>query len=128
MIRSKVLLALLGTLTGIPAVSTLAGLAFMFGGSLLRRHPGEANALADALIVLLLPMVVLWAALLIFYLVHLTVTDAVPRDKKALWFAVLVFTHSFAMPVYWFHYLWRAPSWTGAGPRQAHKVSRRAPR
>jgi hypothetical protein len=46
--------------------------------------------------------------LLVFYVIHLFRTSAVPNDKKALWAVVLFFGNIPAMIVYWFLYIWRA--------------------
>jgi len=46
------------------------------------------------------------AALLAFYIVHVFRTDRVPADKKALWAVVLFLGNVFAMPVYWWLYVW----------------------
>ena len=45
-------------------------------------------------------------ALLAFYIVHVFRTDRVPSDKKALWAVVLFLGNLFAMPVYWYLYVW----------------------
>jgi hypothetical protein len=45
-------------------------------------------------------------AVLVFYIVHLFNTNRVPADKKALWAVVLVLGNLFAMPVYWYWYVW----------------------
>src|SRR2546425_10295096 len=45
-------------------------------------------------------------ALIAFYIVHVFRTDRVPKDKKALWAVVLFLGHLFAMPVYWYLYMW----------------------
>jgi hypothetical protein len=46
-------------------------------------------------------------ALLVVYIVHLFRTDLIGSDKKALWAVVLFLGNVFAMPVYWFLYMWR---------------------
>ena len=51
-------------------------------------------------------MMALLVALLAFYVVHLFRTDRVPADKKALWAVVLFLGNLFAMPVYWYLYMW----------------------
>jgi hypothetical protein len=33
-------------------------------------------------------------------------TDRVPADKKALWAVVLFLGNFFAMPFYWYFYIW----------------------
>lgn len=42
-----------------------------------------------------------------FYMVYLFRTSHVPRSKRALWAVVLVLGHVFAMPVFWYHYVWK---------------------
>ncbi len=49
-------------------------------------------------------------ALIIFYIVHLFTTDRVRQDKKALWAVVLILGNFFAMPVYFYLYVWHDPS------------------
>ncbi len=46
-------------------------------------------------------------SLLIFYIVYLFRTSSVPQDKKALWAVVLFMGNMFAMPVFWFLYVWQ---------------------
>jgi hypothetical protein len=41
------------------------------------------------------------------YVIYVFKTRHVPSDKKALWAAVLFFGNIFAMPVFWFLYVWR---------------------
>ena len=51
----------------------------------------------------------LMAALIFSYLIYLFKSRAVPKDKKALWAVVLVVGNMFAMPFFWFFYVWCAP-------------------
>ncbi len=44
-----------------------------------------------------------------FYLYYLFKTDKVPKDKKALWAALIFLGNMFAMPVFWFLYIWNEP-------------------
>ena len=46
-------------------------------------------------------------ALLAIYIIHLFKTPLVAADKKALWAVVLFFGNMFAMPVYWYIYIWK---------------------
>ena len=46
-------------------------------------------------------------ALMVVYIIHLFKTDLVSGDKKALWAVVLFLGNMFAMPVYWWLYIWR---------------------
>lgn len=52
---------------------------------------------------------VLMVALIASYIVYLFKSGVVPKDKKALWCVVLVAGNMFAMPLFWFFYVWRAP-------------------
>ena len=49
-------------------------------------------------------------ALLVIYIVHLFRTERVAKDKKALWAVVLLLGNMFAMPVFWYLYMWKDPS------------------
>jgi hypothetical protein len=53
----------------------------------------------------LLCMLWLWA-LTAFYLVYLFKSSEVPTDQRVLWAVVLLFFNMFAMPVYWYLYIW----------------------
>ena len=53
--------------------------------------------------------ILLTFGLVAFYLVYLFRTEIVPKDKKALWAAVLFLGNMVAMPVFWFLYIWREP-------------------
>jgi hypothetical protein len=44
--------------------------------------------------------------LMAIYIYHLFNTERVPNDKKALWAVVLFLGAFFAMPVYWYLYIW----------------------
>jgi energy-coupling factor transporter transmembrane protein EcfT len=47
--------------------------------------------------------------LIAFYIYYLFKTDRVEKDKKALWAVVLLLGSFFAMPVFWYLYIWREP-------------------
>lgn len=47
--------------------------------------------------------------LIAIYIVFLFKTDRIPQDKKALWAAVLFLGNIFAMPVFWYLYIWKEP-------------------
>ena len=59
------------------------------------------------LMVLHLGTMMMTFALMIFYIVHLFKTPRVANDKKALWAVVLFLGNMFAMPVYWYLYMWK---------------------
>lgn len=48
----------------------------------------------------------LWA-LLAFYVAYVFKSPAVPKDQKVLWVVILVFFNMFAMPLFWYLYIWR---------------------
>lgn len=51
----------------------------------------------------------LMVALILSYVVYLFKSGIVPKDKRILWTVVLVAGNMFAMPFFWFLYVWRAP-------------------
>ncbi len=61
----------------------------------------------DLLFRLHLGTMLLTFSLMIFYIVYLFRTSRVPQDKKALWAVVLFMGNMFAMPVFWFLYIWQ---------------------
>jgi len=55
-------------------------------------------------------LTMIWIFVLVaIYIWMLFKTDRVPQDKKALWAVVLFLGNTFAMPVFWFLYIWREP-------------------
>lgn len=57
-----------------------------------------------------LAMMLLIICLLIFYIIYLFKTERVPNDKKTLWAVVLFLGNIFAMPFFWYLYIWRKPN------------------
>ena len=55
-------------------------------------------------------------ALLVIYVIHLFKTAAMPQDRKALWAVVLFLGNMFAMPVYWYLYIWKPLQQDTAAP------------
>lgn len=45
--------------------------------------------------------------LIIFYIIDIFKTNRVDNDKKALWAVVIFLGNIFAMPVYWYLYIWK---------------------
>lgn len=45
--------------------------------------------------------------LMVIYIIHIFRTDQVENDKKALWAVVIFLGNIFAMPVYWYLYVWK---------------------
>lgn len=55
----------------------------------------------------------LWIfGLLAIYIINVFKNDRVTKDKKALWAVVLFLGNMFAMPIYWYLYIWREPKET----------------
>lgn len=54
----------------------------------------------------MLTILLVWA-LIAFYMVNVFKNDRVDKDKKVLWAVVLFMGNLFAMPVYWYLYIWR---------------------
>jgi len=61
----------------------------------------------------LLCMFWMWA-LMAFYIVYLFKSPAVPKDQRVLWLVLLLFVNMFAMPVFWYLYVWGASTENGA--------------
>ncbi len=56
-------------------------------------------------------LTMLWImALLAFYIYDVFNNERVSKDKKALWAVVLFLGNMFAMPVYWYLYIWHDPA------------------
>ena len=117
---SKPLKILLGIVTALPLPGyvlsfVLPFLAFIPMAVQVEEHPHSAGppvwffalffgGFAAQMLVWLLVV-----ALIVFYIVHLFTTDRVRQDKKALWAVVLFLGNFFAMPVYFYLYVWQDP-------------------
>jgi hypothetical protein len=44
----------------------------------------------------------------IAFMAYALMSSAVPKDKRGLWAAVLLFGNMIAVPFFWFWYIWRA--------------------
>jgi hypothetical protein len=104
----------LGVLTAVPfAWIGVAFLGFVllfltaFRGAASHTHAPAPPGWFFILFVGELAIILLIFGLLVFYVIHLFRTTLVPSDKKALWAVVLLLGNLFAMPVYWFLYIWR---------------------
>ena len=42
-----------------------------------------------------------------YYIYHVFTTERVHKDQKALWAVVLFLGNIFAMPIYWYLYIWK---------------------
>ncbi|HEY3306823.1 MAG TPA: hypothetical protein VGJ93_00060 [Desulfuromonadaceae bacterium] len=53
-------------------------------------------------------LTMVWMFVLIaIYIRHIFKTEAVPQEKKTLWAVVVFLGNIFAMPVYWYLYIWK---------------------
>lgn len=69
---------------------------------------GSPEVIMPALFILHGLTMVCMLILIVIYLVHLFKTSDVRQDKKALWAVVLLLANIWAMPVYWYFYIWRS--------------------
>lgn len=83
----------------------MAGVASSF--FLMRGGSNQMPPFFGLLIVLHVFTMLEIAGLLVYYILHLFRTDAIPQDKKALWAVVLFMGNALAMPVYWYLYIWK---------------------
>ena len=104
---SRPIQLLVGAATLLPIVYMVYFFVAM-SSSIATRHGGPDDF--DLLFRLHLGTMLLIFALLIFYIVYLFRTTRVSQDKKALWAVVLFMGNMFAMPVFWFLYVWRDPT------------------
>ena len=113
---SKPMAILVGVFTAWPLVYMFIFFFFalfisgpFMGGGTPPTGPHRAYQWFQLLLVLHLGTMLLMAALLAFYIVHVFKNPAIP-DKRTLWAVVLFFGNVIAMPVYWFLYVWREPA------------------
>jgi len=80
---------------------------------------GEGPPLEIVAIFILHGITMLWIfALLAIYIYNVFNNERVGKDKKALWAVVLFMGNAFAMPIYWYLYIWCEDN------RQARQPSR----
>ncbi len=81
-----------------------------FVTSLDQNQPAvELNDQLKSMFYLHIASMSLLAALIVSYLVYLFKTRAVPKDKRAMWAVVLIAGNMFAIPFFWFFYVWPTP-------------------
>lgn len=96
------------------AVLTLLPIAYFiffinFVSSLDQTQPAtELNEQLKNMFYLHVVSMSLMVALIISYVVYLFKSGVVPKDKRVLWAVVLIAGNMFAMPFFWFFYVWRA--------------------
>jgi len=47
------------------------------------------------------------------YIFYIFKSKYVPKDKKALWVAIIFFANIFAFPIFWYLYIWKGEKETG---------------
>lgn len=100
---------LLGAATIWPFIYIILFMVFILSTILTRGGAGEGVGPAlklTAFAIHLLTILWIWA-LLAFYMVNVFKNHRVDQDKKVLWAVVLFMGNVFAMPVYWYLYIWR---------------------
>lgn len=104
---NRVLAAILGALTVVPLVYMAyffwMASHFMSAGA---SQPGENDAF-EHLFALHVGTMLLIVGLLAFYVPYLFRTNRVPQEKKSLWAIVLFMGSVIAMPIFWYHYIWK---------------------
>ena len=108
MTRKRISLLVLGILTIWSLIYFLFFMLFLAGRGISADLSSSAWFIAAFDVILSLQYTILLVpALLVFYLVCLYATPRVPSGDKPLWAIALVSTTVFAMPVFWYLYLWR---------------------
>lgn len=104
----------LGILTVWPIIYMFLFMVFMFGMAFLNMFDGKGEREAPILFLVLIGLhffTCLYTMVLIgFYVYYLFKTERVPKDKKALWAVVIFLGNVFAMPIFWFLYIWQQPN------------------
>ena len=78
----------------------------------MQEPPDQSSTIPAAfLLIFLLHLLTMFmvVVLLIVYIMNVFKNDRVDKDKKALWAVILFMGNIFAMPVYWYLYIWREP-------------------
>lgn len=114
---SKLSRILLGVATVWPLLYLFGFTAMMFTSTAFFDTSKQAGSHASELFIfqhfaifmgLHLFTMLITVALIATYIIHLFKTSAVPQDKKVLWAVVLFLGNAFAMPVYWYLYVFRS--------------------
>jgi uncharacterized membrane protein SirB2 len=95
-----------GILTVAPLAYFPYFMGFMdeFGATQNAQH---AQAKFNAILPTHVSVVLFVIALLVSYVVYLSKTEFVRKDKKATWLVVLILGGVFAMPIFWFLHVWQ---------------------
>lgn len=105
---SKSVKILWAVLTLLPIIYFIFFISFV--SSLDQTQPAaELNEQLKNMFYLHIVSMSLMVALILSYVVYLFKSGVVPKEKRILWAVVLVAGNMFAMPFFWFFYVWRAP-------------------
>ena len=58
------------------------------------------------------------------YVIYMYRTSYVPKSKRNLWLAVLIFANMFALPFFWFYYVWQPATQPSASPDEIQSASK----
>jgi hypothetical protein len=75
----------------------------------MRTHQQEPPKIFFIMFALHFFTIIYMFCLIGFYVYYIFKTDRVAKDKKALWAVVIFLGNMFAMPVFWFWYIWKEP-------------------
>lgn len=96
---------LLGGATLLPFLYMIAFAGFVFSPQMLRTL--DSNDAFQRLFLIHIAATLAIMGLIAFYVVYLYRTPHVPADKKALWAVILFMANMFAMPLFWYLYVWK---------------------
>lgn len=105
---------LLGLATLWPFAYMILFFLFIFSSILFMPTAGGEQSEAPLFFVVLIPLhllTMLWImGLTVFYMVNVFRNDRVDKDKKVLWAVVIFMGSMFALPIYWYLYIWKEPA------------------
>src|SRR5688572_7558223 len=111
---------LLGLATLWPFLYMILFFVFIFSTVLFMPKQGAEGSDSPTFLVVIIPLLILtmlWIiGLTIFYMVNVFKNDMVDKDKKVLWAVVIFMASMFAMPIYWYLYIWRESASAGSPP------------
>ena len=99
----------LGVLTLWPIIYIIMFMLIIFSTVFLSSQGFQAEGAKFFFIIFILHFfTILYSFGLIgFYIYYIFKTDRVPKDKKALWAAIIFLANIVVMPIFWFLYIWR---------------------
>ena len=119
---------LLGVLTLAPLALMILAFVFFFtvasSASFGRRFDEDAFSVSfGTFFAIQMLAVLLTLGLTVFYIVNVFRNDRVEKDKKALWAVVIFMGNAFAMPVYWYLFIWPEREEPGSGWRERVRLN-----